>query len=241
MIRIAVCDDSVMFLHQIKQNIDSWKNAPASIHLDVFENGDSLIRAHSNSPYDIILLDIVMPLINGLETAKEIREKDKNVKLVFLTSSPEFALESYSVKASNYILKPLDHFKFTACLTELIEEIKDKQKCIHLKSGDTFYRVELSVIEYAEAQNKNVLFYLSDGRCIKTAEPLYTYEKYLNAEERFFKCHRSYIVNMDFINTYTQKEIKMHSGDVIPISRNSAKDFENAYFSAVFGKADGYK
>ena len=74
-------------------------------------------------PFDIILLDVVMPLLNGIEAANELREKDKNVKIVFLTSSPEFAVASYTVKASNYLLKPVEPAKLFACLDELIIEI----------------------------------------------------------------------------------------------------------------------
>ena len=100
MIRIGICDDSSAFLHQTKFMIDHWDNRPQDIITELFEDGDALILAHSQKPFDIILLDVVMPLLNGIEAANELREKDKNVKIVFLTSSPEFAVASYTVKVS---------------------------------------------------------------------------------------------------------------------------------------------
>ena len=104
MIRIAICDDSSAFLHQTKFMIDHWDNYPQNITTELFEDGDTLILAHSKRPFDIILLDVVMPLLNGIDAAKELRRKDKTVKIVFLTSSAEFAVDSYTVKASNFFV-----------------------------------------------------------------------------------------------------------------------------------------
>ena len=106
MIRIGICDDSHAFLQQTKFMIEHWDQKPQNLKVEPFEDADSLFHAHAKSPFDIILLDIVMPLFNGMEAAKELREKDKTTKIVFLTSSVEFAIDSYSVKASNYLLFP---------------------------------------------------------------------------------------------------------------------------------------
>ena len=107
MVRIACCDDDKNHLNTIKNMIDSWNQCPVLLHTDIFDEGDALIQAHAKQPYDIIILDIVMPLLNGVDTAREIRTKDKSVKIIFLTSSKEFAFESYRVKASDYLLKPV--------------------------------------------------------------------------------------------------------------------------------------
>ena len=128
MIRIAICDNEQEFLTQLDSTLTQWSTPPARISTECFDNGDALISAHKNSPFDIILLDIVMPIFTGIETAHEIRKFDKNVKIVFLTSSPEFAVDSYSVKASNYLLKPVSTHKLFICIDELYEEIKDEDK-----------------------------------------------------------------------------------------------------------------
>lgn len=235
--RIAVCDDSVSFLQQATQVIGRWTGERSDVSISTFEDGDALIQSHSATPFDIILLDTVMPLINGIETAREIREFDKKVKLVFITSSPEFAVESYGVKASNYLLKPLNEQKLFTCLDELTAELQHKDRNIVVKSAVAIHRIDVSRIEYLEAQNKHVLFVLSDGSTIKASDPLYTYEADLPLADGFFKCSRSYIVNINRIDTYTAREVTMRSGSRIPISRNQAKAFESAYFSVIFGKA----
>ena len=237
MIRIGICDDSSAFLHQTKFMIDHWDNRPQDIITELFEDGDALILAHSQNPFDIILLDIVMPMLNGIDAAKELREKDKNVKIVFLTSSAEFALDSYTVKASNYLLKPLEPAQFFTCLDELIFDIKSVSKCIIVKGLDAVYRIPLSNIEHVESQSKHIIFYTSDNKTIESTDPLYTYENILLFEDGFFKCHRSYIINIHHVDSFSPSEVIMQSGCRIPISRSHQKSFEDIYFHVIFEKA----
>ena len=237
MLRIAICDDIPEYLTQIKSIIEQWKPKPDTFAAEVFEDGDSLIAAHTCRPFDIILLDVIMPLLNGMKTAREIRQLDKSVKIVFLTSSPEFAVESYTVKANNYLLKPINPNALLCCLDELYADIISQARSITVRSTAAVHRVELLDIEYIEAQNKHILFFLSNGSMIDSIDPMYSFEDKLLLSDGFFKCHRSYIVNIYQIDTYTAKEIKMRSGCRIPISRNCHREFETAYFSLIFGKA----
>jgi len=237
MLRIAICDDSPDFLTQIESEINLWKTKPQGLFIKCFTDGDALISAHTASPFDIILLDVVMPLFNGIETAREIRMHDKSVKVIFLTSSPEFAVESYTVKANNYLLKPVDTSALHRCLDELVTELRQASRSITVKSSNAVHRIELGSIEYIEAQNKHIIFALTDGKNISSIDPLYTYESKLLLSDGFFKCHRSYIVNIYHIDTHTQKEVKTRSGRRIPISRSCQKEFEEAYFLTLFGEA----
>lgn len=237
-IRIAICDDSPTFLQQTKSMIDQWNiSAIQNITTELFEDGDALLSAHARMPFDIVLLDIVMPLLNGLDTARELRQKDKNVKIIFLTSSAEFALESYTVKASNYLLKPLDSNRFFACLDDVVAEVHDNTKCIIVKGLDATHRIPISDINYIESQLKHIIFFLTDHRTITSLDPFYVYEDLLTLDDGFFKCHRSYIVNIHHIDNYSHAEIVMRSGQHIPISRSFQKSFEPAYFRVIFGKA----
>ena len=240
MIRIAICDDSSAFLQQAKFMIHHW-DAPAArnITAELFEDGDALLSAHAVHPFDIILLDIVMPLRNGIETARELRKKDKTVKIVFLTSSTEYAVDSYTVKASNYLLKPVNPDSLFSCLEELICDIQSITKSIIVKGTDATHRIVLSDIEHVEAQLKHVVFYLKDNRTVESPEPFYTYENTLMLDDGFFKCHRSYIVNIHHIDNYSHSKIVMRSGRLIPISRSCQKSFEISYFRVIFGKVDG--
>lgn len=241
MLNIAICDDSKEFLEQIRLLLDCWKDNSRPFLCHTFDNGDSLISAHSKIPFDVILLDVVMPLLNGIETARAIRKIDSNVKIVFLTSSAEYAVDSYTVKANNYLLKPVNSDALYLCLEELFSEIAQSARTLTIKELYSVKKVPLDHIEFVEAQNKHIIFYLNNGSIIETTEPLRILEDKLILNDGFFRCHRSYIVNISYIDTYTLKEVTLRSGKRIPISRSCHKDFENAYFSVTFGNAGEVK
>ncbi len=236
MLRIAVCDDSTEFSRQAEQMIGNWQNRPDGTQCHVYTNGDDLIGAHRKTPFDIILLDVVMPMLNGIDAAREIRQHDRNVKIVFLTGSVEFALDSYSVKASNYLLKPVCVQKLYACLDELVEEMAATAVTVVVRGIYATHKLPLDSIEYVEAQNKHLVFSLQDGTTVETTESMHAFSEKLTVNDGFFRCHRSYIVNMNHIQTHTAGEIRMRSGSCIPIARNSHKDFQTAYFALVFGE-----
>lgn len=238
MLRMAICDDNPTYLADAKRLAMEWQNRPPSMTVSLFEDADSLIEAHESTPFDIIFLDVVMPLLNGIDAAGEIRRRDKAVKIVFLSVSPEFAVDSYTVKADNYLLKPVDPQKLHQCLDECYTDILDRKKAISIKSTTGIHHVKLHTIEHIEAQGKLVLFTLSGGHIIYAVDPFYVYENLLLPEDGFFKCHRSYLVNIYRINSFDSKQIIMQSGYRIPIARSCQKTFEAAYFSLLFGKAD---
>ena len=234
MLRIAVCDDDTDFGKQISGMI--VRREQKNIVCEIFDNGDELINAHKSSPFDIIFLDVMMPMVNGIETAGEIRQKDKNVKIVFLTSSPEYAVESYTVKANNYLLKPVSEKSLYDCLDEFVEEINRSSRTIIIKGIYNVQKITVNDIVYIEAQNKHIVFTMLNSEKIETTEPLHLCEEKLAANKYFFKCHRSYIVNINHIDKYTSKEIRMHNGCCVPISRSYQKAFESAYYAALFGE-----
>ena len=237
MFRIGICDDMPEFLDIVERSIEKWPHKPSDLAVQFFSDADALMAVHSKSPFDIILLDVVMPLLGGIEAAGEIRQYDPSVKIVFLTSSPEFAVDSYTVKASNYLLKPLDDQKLYACLDELVAQIQQSAKRILIRDRHAVHRVALQDIEFIESDNKYIHFSLTDGRTLTSSEPLYLYENKLLLADGFFKCSRSYIVNIHRIDSFSAKEIRMQSGYRIPISRSVQKEFESAYFAVLFGKA----
>ena len=117
MLRIAICDDNRDFLQNAVSFIKKWsEQSGIPVKLFTYDNGDSLIGGTSAIRMDIIFLDIIMPMLNGMDTARELRQRDASVRIIFLTSSPEFALESYAVKAQGYILMHLKKNRKISCL-----------------------------------------------------------------------------------------------------------------------------
>ena len=238
MMRIAVCDDRPEQLEQIHKEILAWNGRTAEVEVCCYDNGDALLNDHHAAPFDIVFLDVIMPLLGGMEIAKEIRRSDLLVKLVFLSVSSEYAVDAFGVKASNYLLKPVVPAKLHQCLDELYAQSEAMGRRIYIKGVGSLHRVPVRNIEYIESQNKRILFVLSDGQTILSCEPLYAYEEKLTMKDGFFKCSRSFIVNINHIDTFTHKEIRTHSGARIPISRSCHREFESAYLSYLFGSAE---
>jgi len=181
MLRIAICDDEERCLSDTKRMLLSWSVETSSqTQIDCFDNGDSLVRENDSVRYDIIFLDIVMPLLNGMDTAKELRHRDKTVKIVFLTSSPEFALQSYSVKATDYCLKPITYQKLKEVVDNCAAINRQDPENLTLKTVGGYQKIYLHDIEYIEAQNKRVFFFLRSGKAVEVIQPLYTFETELS-------------------------------------------------------------
>lgn len=233
--RIALCDDNPEFLQQTAGLIEQWSaqsQIPSEIYC--FDNGDALLSQMSIVHMDIIFLDIIMPLQNGMDIAKELRHNDNVVQIIFLTSSPEFALDSYEVKAKGYLLKPITYEKLKETLDECSHIFDFPQKNTVLQTAFGYQRIYYHDIEYAEAQNKKVAFYLRTGKVVVTPTPLYSLEKQFIENDGFFKCHRSYLVYLPNVDHFSTSEIVMKSGRSIPIARGYRKAFKEAFFAMMF-------
>ena len=235
MLKVAICDDSPIFLQNAVQLIKRWsEQSDIPVKLFTYDNGDELIAGNSSIRMDIIFLDIIMPLLNGLDTAKELRQKDTAARIIFLTSSPEFALESYEVKAQGYLLKPVTYDKIKDALDECVHTLEVEPKNVVMKTAFGYQKLYFHDIEYAEAQNKRVVFHLKTGKSVESTEPLYSFEDKLTCSSGFFKCHRSYLVYLPNVNRFNTTEIVTKSGRIIPIARGYAKAFKEAYFALMF-------
>lgn len=236
MLKIAVCDDNGEFLSKAMELIEKWaEHRDIPVELYSFGNGDDLIAKASSERMDIVFLDIVMPLLNGMDTARELRQSDTSVMIVFLTSSPEFALESYEVKAQGYLLKPVSYEKMKQTLDDCAEAFEKEPKNLVLKTAHGYRKIYYHDIEYVEAQNKKVIFFLRNGDKAEVSEPLYAFEDRLTDSAGFFKCHRSYLVNLLNADRFSNTDIITKSGRTVPIARGLAKAFKEAYFALMFG------
>ncbi|MCR5154341.1 MAG: response regulator, partial [Lachnospiraceae bacterium] len=133
--RIATCDDNAVETALLGKLLDKYATTKDNIEYDLFTNVDKLLTAVSSKAYDVILLDVIMPGINGIEAAREIRSYNNAVEIVFLTSSPEYALESYSVRADDYLIKPVKKEMLFPVLDRLYGKIEKNDENIVLLSA----------------------------------------------------------------------------------------------------------
>lgn len=233
--KIAVCDDEQQFIDAICPLLEQW----AQIHnirltLYRFTDGDNLIAAHRNENMDLIILDIIMPLLGGIDTAKEIRNNDQTVPIIFLTSSREFAIESYEVNAFFYLIKPVVREKLFCVMNKFLKTLDFEKNTFTAHTATGFYKIAIDRVDYLEAQNKHVLIHMTDGKIIEVRERFSTCDNVFSPENGFFRCHRSYIVNLNHVEQFTKTEIRTSHNAAIPISRNNYMAFKDAYFNHMF-------
>ena len=233
--RIAICDDDAAFARDVAACVRDWcSRRGLGCDVTICQDGDALLCAAGEKGFDLVFLDMIMPLASGMDTARELRAQDRKVRIVFLTSSPEFALESYEVKAADYLLKPVSPERLVAVLDEWLESVSRTPRSLVTKTVGGFQRVDLDSIEYLEAQGKRTSVALRDGRLIEAAEAFGSLESKLEAEPDFFRCHRSYLVNLGNIDHFTSTDVFMRTGRRVPVARNCRKAFQEAYFSHRF-------
>ena len=233
--KIAICDDEIQFLDDICILFKKWgKKHGIKLSLRRFTNGDALLLALHNECMDLIFLDVVMPLLNGIDTARELRDNNQTVPIIFLTSSKEFAVDSYEVKALNYLLKPIAEEKLFTVLDEFLKTFEKSKEAFIAKTSLGFFKVNVSDVVYLEAQNKHVNLYLSNDSTIEIRELFSNCEEFFSLEKGFFKCHRSYIVNLNHIEKFTKIQITTSNNASIPISRNNYVPFKEVYFNHMF-------
>lgn len=234
--KIAVCDDEKQFIDAVSPLLEEWArehNIKLSLHF--FTNGDDLINAHRSKCMDLIILDVIMPLLSGIDTAKELRHDDPAVPIIFLTSSKEFAVDSYEVNAFYYLMKPVARKKLFLVMDDFLKTIQSQKNTFTAHTASGFCKIVIDDIDYLEAQNKQVLVHMADGRAIEIREQFSACENVLVADNGFFRCHRSYIVNLNHVEQFTKTEVRTSQNTTIPISRNSYMAFKDAYFNHMFG------
>ena len=184
---------------------------------------------------DILFLDVVMPGQNGMDVAKEIRQYDTNMKIIFLTSSPEFAVESYSVGAYFYQLKPIWEESFFRLMDAVLAECEKKKKnSLILRSKDGITRIDLQQLEYCEVLGRKLLFHLENGAVLESAGSLDDLAGQLMQYSNFFRPHRSFLVNMEYIQNISSRSIKMVNDAEIPIPHGKCSEIKNTYMEYAF-------
>ena len=233
--RIAICDDDSLELGRISSIVEAYRRERnASLVYKSFQSAVELISHVESGAFSLILLDIMMPGINGMEAAQEIRTFDTRIKIVFLTSTPEFAVESYSVRAYDYILKPVAKDKVFSLLDAVIADEHIHLEGFTVKTQKGMVRIMFSKLAYVEIINKKLYFHMEDGNVQEVNSSLAAFEEKLLARPEFVKIHRSYIVNMYHICILGAKEIVTGNGKTLPISRVLYGNVKEAYMKHLF-------
>ncbi|WP_167955251.1 LytR/AlgR family response regulator transcription factor [Anaerosporobacter faecicola] len=244
MINIAICDDDIIQLRILEKMLTTLSFSDEQIQVKSFNSGDSLINEIERGiTYEIYLLDMIMPFVSGLEIARTIRKQDSTAQILFLTSSRDYAIDSYEVNAASYLLKPFSKDLLDHEIKKAILNCKPQEDSyILIRQKGTLQKVFLTNIVYAEVRLDKLYFFLRNGECMITTGTMYELENILRDKESFFKVHRSFIVNMEYIKRLNTANIEMNIySTVIPLSRTVRTTFREDYITYVTNKANGVR
>lgn len=237
MIRAAFCDDDINALNELGVLLDQYcRERSREIARTAFSSPVELLaEIERGARFDILFLDVLMPGHNGIETAAEIRDYDANVKIVFLTASPEFAVQSYAVRAYFYQLKPLRAENFFQVMDRALEECRQEQESsLILRCGGALTRIELGRLEFCEVFHRTLLFHLSSGKVLESTGSLDELDRQLASCGRFLRVHRSYMINLDYVRNISSQAVTMTSLTEIPIPRRKYNEIKDAFLAYAF-------
>lgn len=222
MIRIAMCDDEKPFLHTLKEYYDTYKSCrQTELQLTTFQSGEDLI-ADYRLDFNIIFLDISLSGMDGISTARRIRELDKKVIIIFLTSLIKYGLSGYSLGAFQYLIKPISYKKFEAVMDRAVAACSDmEQRFVTLKNADGYFKLYVNDIRYIDTCNRRTLLHTAKKSIICFCNM----KELENKLEMFgfIRCHSSYIVSVKHIESVEKLVITLVSGEQIPISQQKRK------------------
>lgn len=233
--RIAICDDDERELHRLAQLLTEYQwGRGKSVDCHRYSNGTDFLCEMRGGEYDLVLLDVLMPGINGIQVAREVRQRDQNVRIILLSATPEFAVESYSVGAYHYLLKPID----TDLLFQLLDKVdreltaQDGQGFL-LKKREGVVRIDFARLAYVEVMNKTVICHLTDGVTHETNDALADFEEKFLDRADFVRTHRAYLVNLSCIQAMEAGFVVTRNGQHIPVSRSRRKQVWDSYMRFV--------
>ncbi len=237
MLRIAFCDDDLSVLNEINLLLQQYctERSQEMEYAAFFSPLELLAEMEKRMHWDILFLDIIMPGEDGISVAREIRQYDNTVKIIFLTSSSEFAVDSYTVGAYYYQIKPVEKQSFFRLMDAAISECEKARRCgliLRCKSGIT--RVDLDRLEYCEVIGRTLLFYLENGEILESIGSLDELAGKLSQYENFMRPHRSFLINMEYIRHISYKMIVMDNLAKIPIPHGKCSEIKNQYLQYAF-------
>lgn len=229
---IGICDDNADDINILSEDLYEYDR---SLQILKYRDGLSLIEdcLESKNLFDILFLDIYMPGLNGIETAKKVRSIMKDVKIIFVTSSKEHYNKAFDVFAFNYIMKPLDKKKLKLVMNEALEGLKkerSRQLCVSFKGNR--YRIYTMDILYIESRDKIIFIHMSDKTKHQCYSKLNDLMKLL-PKDLFVRCHQSYIINIYHVTEMSTNCFKL-GDNVINISKVHQKESRDFYYEYQF-------
>ncbi|MCL1819264.1 MAG: LytTR family DNA-binding domain-containing protein [Oscillospiraceae bacterium] len=234
MYKVAICEDEQVFSNaQEKACRSVLEKLNIEHQIELYASGEEFLSAGQKERYDLILLDIIMGGMSGMELAKVIRESDREAVIIFITSSREYVFEGYDVNALHYLIKPVDVNILERLIRESYTE-KFQDSFFVFKTGGLNQRTAVKDIVSLETVGRKVEVTLKDGTLQYSGKLTELLEKL--PKGRFVRCHQAFAVNIENIRELTRFEAITHNGKKIPISRTFQSDIKKAFLRQMGGR-----
>lgn len=230
MMNIAIVEDNLPSAKALLAHIERFQlESNADLRCTIFRDGIDFIANYS-SQWDLIFLDIEMPLLDGMSTARKVREMDGDVLIIFVTQLAQYAIEGYSVGALDYILKPINYYAFLPKMKRAmqIRECKGKEKYVMIKNKTSTHKISVETIRYIDVFTHTLYYHTAQGTFSSTGAVTL---KSLAEELRpygFIRCSQSHLVNLKFVKAINKESITVVNEGPLPVSRQLYKDFKQA-------------
>lgn len=236
MYHIAICDDDVLYLDNILSKItELFNNCKQTVQADTFNNTSDLLEAvQTGSCYKLVFLDIQFPKSNGVDAARKIKSISPDTDFIFLSSTSDYALESFDVAPLYYIKKPEDDSKLAEAVKRFLR--KNSANKITIKTSNKVVSLDINSIVYFEIMGHNICLYTSDSNKYELTGTLKELENTIPSTH-FARVHKSYIVNFKYITKIERYNITLHTGFTIPISKMKYSELQNNFIEYASKKA----
>lgn len=223
MIKIAIVDDDNTFVEQVNRFIDRFmQETKTECILSRYTSGMDFVSDY-NPIYDIIFLDIEMPMMDGMETATRLRQIDQDVSIIFVTNMMQMAIKGYEVKALDFMVKPITYLNFAQKLKKAIDYVqRNYNHNIVLKTQDGFKKISIRDVKYVEVFGHSLIYHTQQGD-IQVRGVLSQVESELETYS-FLRCSNCFLVNLRYVDNFTSTSVEI-GGVELPISRRKKKEF----------------
>lgn len=236
MYRIAICDDDTFYLDNIADKVSKiFKDRRQPIHMDKFTNTADLLEAiKTGTDYKLIFLDIQFPQSNGVDIARKIKSISSGTDFVFLSTTSDYALESFDVAPLYYITKPEDNLKLEEAVKRFLR--KNSINKITIKTRNKVISLDIDSIIYFEIMGHSILMHTADNAKYELKGTLKELESIIPTAQ-FARVHKSYIVNLKYITKIERYKITLRTDLTIPISKLKYNDLQNQFIEYASKKA----
>ncbi|MCL2086665.1 MAG: LytTR family DNA-binding domain-containing protein [Oscillospiraceae bacterium] len=239
MLRIAVCEDDLIQRRIVLNLLGRFKEAHPEIELSAceFSSASELLKAiKAKEHFQIFLLDILMPKMNGVELAAKIRMNDEDVPIVFFTSTADYAMNAFNIFASAYILKPIDEEVFFRVMEKTIDSLNLEEEFMLLSTPGGKVRIAFSTIVLIETFERSVKVHLKSGEILISRKLRLPFSKVVGnilKDERFLHPHTSFVLNMEMVEKLTSSMFILKGGMQVPVPRYKFHEAKTRYLQHI--------